>query len=68
MVKTFDLNSWAGIGPILILRVLKEFCDAGKYNITELPTNDFYAINYGNWKREIRLLFIFGINLVLING
>lgn len=51
MVSKFNGNSWAGIGPLLITQILKQFCDAGKCEFTKLPIDDLYAIHYSEWEK-----------------
>lgn len=52
MVNKFNGTSWAGIGPLLITRILKQFnCDVEKCEFTKLPINDLYAIHYTEWEK-----------------
>lgn len=51
LINNFDGSSWAGIGPLLITRILKQFCDVGKCEFTKLPIDDLYSIRYTEWEK-----------------
>lgn len=51
LVNQFNGNSWTGIGPLLITRILGQFCDIQKCEFTKLPIDDLYAIHYTEWEK-----------------